>query len=140
MNSTSRVYHLCITRMSLIGVHGIDIMERYVADMQNFQGLFDLNIMMNGTNMFPGGFHPIAQFLEPSGRYSARYKLRANVSVKYYFIDFGLSTHFPDTVSHGLSQGPAVRTGRLQSCRKLIHMILLRLTSFCWEMCIVLCS
>lgn len=57
----------------------------------------DLNIMMDGTNMYPGGFHPIAQFLEPSGRYSARYKLRANVSVKYYFIDFGLSTHFPDT-------------------------------------------
>lgn len=35
----------------------------------------DLNIMMDGTNMYPGGFHPIAQFLEPSGRYSARYKL-----------------------------------------------------------------
>lgn len=65
----------------------------------------DLNIMMDGTNMYPGGFHPIAQFLEPSGRYNARYKLRANVSVKYYFIDFGLSTHFPDT------DGPRLVTG-----------------------------
>lgn len=42
MNSNFRVYRLCTTRMSLIGMPEIDSMKRYAADIQNFKGLFRL--------------------------------------------------------------------------------------------------
>ncbi|OCB90757.1 hypothetical protein A7U60_g2001 [Sanghuangporus baumii] len=58
----------------------------------------DLNIMLDGTAMFPEGFHPIRQIMNRSSTTLARYKSRSNSSgVKYYFIDFGLSTRFDDT-------------------------------------------
>ncbi|KAL5492949.1 hypothetical protein ACEPAI_4397 [Sanghuangporus weigelae] len=57
-----------------------------------------LNIMLDGKPMFPEGFHPIHQIMNRSSTTLARYKSRSNTTgVKYYFIDFGLSTRFDDT-------------------------------------------
>jgi serine/threonine protein kinase len=57
----------------------------------------DLNIMLDGTPLYPKGFHPSAQTLLPSGQRRSKPLRRADVpSVKYYITDFGISSHFPD--------------------------------------------
>ena len=49
--------------------------------------------------MYPKGFHPIIKDLEPSGKKIARPRRRRDVQgIKYYFIDFGISTRFEDDV------------------------------------------
>lgn len=48
--------------------------------------------MMDGTAMYPEGFHPSVQIMHPSGMKIAPVLRRCDVpSVKYYFIDFGIS-------------------------------------------------
>ncbi|TDL17193.1 hypothetical protein BD410DRAFT_581799 [Rickenella mellea] len=58
-----------------------------------------LNIMLDATSMYPDGFHPMFQVASRGfkGNRSARYVQRSDArSVKYYFIDFGLSSSFQD--------------------------------------------
>ena len=53
--------------------------------------------MMDGTAMYPGGFHPSNINYDPSNERWAKYKSRrAAQGVKYYVTDFGLSTRFAD--------------------------------------------
>ncbi|TDL22598.1 hypothetical protein BD410DRAFT_748340 [Rickenella mellea] len=54
------------------------------------------NIMMDAGEMFPNGFHPYAPWLERNGETKAKPLRRNDVSVKYYFIDFGISSLFTD--------------------------------------------
>ena len=59
--------------------------------------LSDRNIMMVGDALFPKGFHPSQQELLPNAEAQAKPRHRRNVGyVKYYFIDFGLSSYFED--------------------------------------------
>ncbi len=51
----------------------------------------DLNIMMDGNAMYPHGFHPMAQFMDPQGKDFVSYRSRTASPPKYYLIDFGLS-------------------------------------------------
>ena len=53
------------------------------------------NIMMDVSAMYPHGFHPVHSSTLPDGRTPAYPRRRASVPVKYYFIDYGLSTYFP---------------------------------------------
>ncbi|KAJ3477232.1 hypothetical protein NLI96_g10605 [Meripilus lineatus] len=54
-----------------------------------------LNIMMDGTNLYPEGFHPMAQMRHPSWNQTlAKHYTRTRAPVKYYFIDFGISCMF----------------------------------------------
>ena len=56
-----------------------------------------LNIMLDASSMYPCGFHPASQDMDPSGKKRARERRRRDSpGVKYYFIDFGISTRFPD--------------------------------------------
>ncbi|TDL15597.1 hypothetical protein BD410DRAFT_902496 [Rickenella mellea] len=58
-----------------------------------------LNIMLDANSMYPDGFHPMFQVAPRGfkGDSTARYIQRSDArSVKYYFIDFGLSSSFPN--------------------------------------------
>ncbi|EIW62120.1 uncharacterized protein TRAVEDRAFT_144504 [Trametes versicolor FP-101664 SS1] len=52
------------------------------------------NIMMDAAAMFPKGFHPMNEFSLPDNSDMAPILHRIDVPVKYYFIDFGISTRF----------------------------------------------
>ncbi|KAI0040973.1 hypothetical protein FA95DRAFT_1527043 [Auriscalpium vulgare] len=53
------------------------------------------NIMMDASAMFPQGFHPISQsFLADMSDVAPSYS-RLSAGVKYYFVDYGISSEFP---------------------------------------------
>ncbi|KAI0734963.1 hypothetical protein C8Q72DRAFT_964728 [Fomitopsis betulina] len=54
-----------------------------------------MNIMMDASAIYPHGFHPVLSSSLPDGRTYARPRRRTSVPVKYYFIDYGISTYFP---------------------------------------------
>lgn len=57
----------------------------------------NLNIMLDGTPMYPEGFHPTLQDLREEGFHSATYISRSSTTgVRYFITDFGLSTQFKD--------------------------------------------
>ena len=59
------------------------------------------NIMFDGSAMYPSGFHPVRTTNDETGLYRVRHNSRRSVKyVRYYFIDFGLSTLFEDGESH----------------------------------------
>lgn len=72
--------------------------------------------MMDGSTLFPDGFHPVLDFAspdlaEPSAWHYLRYTLPH--PVKYYFTDFGISVHIPHeqqpkfvTGTHGIDRSP----------------------------------
>ena len=53
--------------------------------------------MMDATFLYPFGFHPYLQTMTPDIRREAKSLRRRDVGpIKYYFIDFGLSSRFDD--------------------------------------------
>ncbi|KAL5492954.1 hypothetical protein ACEPAI_4402 [Sanghuangporus weigelae] len=67
-----------------------------------------LNIMMDGTPVFPRGFHPGARNLEYGRTSFAHPRRRRDVAgVKYYFTDFGISSHFDGNDANRLVTGKA---------------------------------
>ncbi|VDB85832.1 unnamed protein product [Peniophora sp. CBMAI 1063] len=58
------------------------------------------NIMMDASEMFPDGFHPIFQDNGLDGFSRLRSRPRSFVSVKYYFIDYGISSVFSPGQPH----------------------------------------
>ncbi|EGO28004.1 hypothetical protein SERLADRAFT_462397 [Serpula lacrymans var. lacrymans S7.9] len=54
----------------------------------------DLNIMMDGAALYPDGFHPIRMNYSRDGVFKVEPLPRIDNSVRYYFIDFGMSTKF----------------------------------------------
>ncbi|KAL5530910.1 hypothetical protein ACEPAG_3786 [Sanghuangporus baumii] len=66
----------------------------------------DLNIMLDGTSMYPDGFHPVLQNRSRNWKKPAKFRSRSSSrGVKYYFIDFGLSTRFWGTKEGRLVTG-----------------------------------
>jgi len=58
------------------------------------------NIMMDASSMFPKGFHPIRDNELPDLSDYAPYVSRTTASVRYYYIDYGISVHVaPDAPS-----------------------------------------
>ena len=54
-----------------------------------------MNIMMDATDLYPEGFHPIRQFLDAAYTpVDAKHYTRTKTPVKYYFIDYGISCKF----------------------------------------------
>lgn len=62
--------------------------------------------MMDGRSLYPKGFHPSAQHMSPSCKTRAIHLRRIHAPpVKYFFIDFGISTIFSesqDRVAYGV--------------------------------------
>ncbi|KAK7691435.1 hypothetical protein QCA50_004834 [Cerrena zonata] len=52
------------------------------------------NIMMDGEPLFPQGHHPVQLDYLEDGMHYAPYLSRQDHPVKYYFIDFGISSYF----------------------------------------------
>lgn len=50
---------------------------------------------MDAGAMYPGGFHPIHDVMVPNLTAFPPYFTRSESSVKYYFVDFGLSVYIP---------------------------------------------
>lgn len=61
--------------------------------------------MMDGDAMYPEGFHPIAVKYTPDRSRFAEYRSRTVAGVRYYFVDFGISSYFPDATSPRLVTG-----------------------------------
>lgn len=56
------------------------------------------NIMMDGRPLYPNGFHPSAQYMSPSCKSRATHLKRIHAPpVKYFFVDFGISTIFSES-------------------------------------------
>ncbi|KAL5513758.1 hypothetical protein ACEPAH_4159 [Sanghuangporus vaninii] len=65
-----------------------------------------LNIMMDARKLFPRDFHPTSSCFDASGKNLARPRRRRDVtSIKYYFIDFGISSRFDDATEPRLVTG-----------------------------------
>ena len=60
-----------------------------------------LNIMMD-SGLFIDAFHPVDPLMKRDFSGYARYKTRTERPVKYYFIDFGLSRRYDDSIAHPL--------------------------------------
>lgn len=50
--------------------------------------------MMDASPIFPNGHHPVRRSSTPNGIHIAHPLPRIDYPVKYYFIDFGISTRF----------------------------------------------
>lgn len=53
------------------------------------------NLMMDADPLYPLGFHPVKTFFLPDAVTPASPLPRHSAKVKYYYIDFGISSHFP---------------------------------------------
>ena len=53
------------------------------------------NVLMDATNMYPLGFHPVRTSSLADGRTFAPMISRLEAGVKYYFVDYGISSYFP---------------------------------------------
>ncbi|KAF8122885.1 kinase-like domain-containing protein [Boletus edulis] len=71
------------------------------------------NILMDGTNLYKDGWHPMSTWLARDGRDNlCLSRKRFEVEIKYYFIDFGLSTQFSPGQRERLVTG---ELGRIQA-------------------------
>ena len=53
------------------------------------------NILMDASTLYNDGWHPMNTWLARNGRYDlCLSRKRSEAEIKYYFIDFGLSTQF----------------------------------------------
>ncbi|KAK7028447.1 kinase domain-containing protein [Favolaschia claudopus] len=52
------------------------------------------NIMQDATLLYPDGFHPIHNWMDPSYKHFARHITRTECWPRYYIIDFGLSRRY----------------------------------------------
>ncbi|KAJ7186164.1 kinase-like domain-containing protein [Mycena filopes] len=68
------------------------------------RGCTGRNIMMDGQHLFPDGVHPRYQTLTPNRRGLAKHYTRTQRPVKYYLIDFGISTAFRPGEAHSVYQ------------------------------------
>ena len=53
------------------------------------------NVLMDATHMYPFGFHPVEELFLDDIRTPAPRIYRLEAGVKYYFIDYGISSYFP---------------------------------------------
>jgi hypothetical protein len=65
--------------------------------------------MMDATNMFPRGFHPIRSGYLQDVSTIATIIPRSMVEVKYYFVDYGISSYFPSGLQTRLVVGTSGR-------------------------------
>ena len=50
---------------------------------------------MDAKALFPKGFHPVYENMLPSGAGYAPVLPRSTAEIKYYYVDFGISSHIP---------------------------------------------
>ena len=66
---------------------------------------------MDGSKLYKRGWHPMNTWVAPNGKDELRLSCqRSEVEIKYYFIDFGLSTKFAPERHERLVTGGLGRT------------------------------
>jgi hypothetical protein len=65
------------------------------------------NIMMDASDMYPDGFHPMWPDKTPDFKGSAKYYTRTQKPPKYYFLDFGISRRY-DSANGPPLEGPII--------------------------------
>lgn len=63
------------------------------------------NLMMDADRMYPEGFHPVRIHHTPDRSDFAEHTSRSAGTVKYYFIDFGISVYIPENLRPKLVTG-----------------------------------
>lgn len=67
---------------------------------------------MDGSNLYKGGWHPMDTWRARDGGDLFLNRRRSEVEIRYYFIDFGLSTEFPPGQTDRLVTG---KLGRIRA-------------------------
>ena len=67
------------------------------------------NILMDATHMYPHGFHPVEDLCLDDIRTAAPRISRLEAGVKYYYVDYGISSYFPPGSQRELVLGIAGR-------------------------------
>ena len=67
------------------------------------------NILMDATHMYPLGFHPVEELCLHDIKTPAPRISRLEAGVKYYFVDYGISSYFPPGSRRELVLGIAGR-------------------------------
>jgi len=96
-------------------LEGLEFMHRHHVAHRDGASL---NVMMDPGEMFPEGFHPRRIHSHPTEiDKTVTWIPRSATSVKYYFIDFGISVRFDNMESRGLVRG---RFGREKTTPELV--------------------
>ncbi|KAI0643709.1 hypothetical protein C8Q79DRAFT_1120660 [Trametes meyenii] len=83
------IAHRCI---QLVSVH---VSPRVLTFSASCSDCAFKNIMMDATQLYPQGFHPVQTENLPDISGPAPVLPRSSVSLRYFFLDFGISTRFP---------------------------------------------
>lgn len=67
------------------------------------------NVLVDATNMYPLGFHPVEDLFLDDITTPAPTISRLEAGVKYYFVDYGISSYFPAGSQRELVLGVAGR-------------------------------
>jgi hypothetical protein len=65
------------------------------------------NIMMDASDMYPNGFHPVQQDRNRNFQGKAKHYTRTQRPPRYYFVDFGISRRY-DPASGPVLEGPII--------------------------------
>ena len=79
-------------RLTYISLQGIEFMH---LNGVAHRDITCTNIMMDGSGMYPDGFHPVRQHLDLSAKIEVVPMTRTMAKPKYYIIDFDGSVWFP---------------------------------------------
>lgn len=63
------------------------------------------NILMDANSLFPRGFHPVDPMLLPDVSDEAPCLPRSQGKIRYYYVDFGISSHISPNSSDKLVLG-----------------------------------
>ncbi|KAH9927737.1 kinase-like domain-containing protein [Fomitopsis serialis] len=74
-------------------LEGISFLHRHRVAHRDCAGA---NIMMDGRPLYPEGHHPVSRDLSTDAIYDIVPRSRLDHPVRYYYIDFGISSFFPD--------------------------------------------
>ena len=96
----------------LVFLHEQGIAHRYVQHIASYILAFTLyrdcaeyNIMMDADALYPRGYHPVGQSFLPDNSAIAPRLSREHHRVKYYYVDFGISSYIPPGSSDRLVVG-----------------------------------
>ncbi|KAG6379504.1 hypothetical protein JVT61DRAFT_9995 [Boletus reticuloceps] len=108
------------TLEGLMYIHEQNVAHRWVylafqidTDPDGYSDCAAENILMDASNLYNDGWHPMNTWLARNGRDEiCLSRKRSEAEIKYYFIDFGLSTQFPPEQHDRLVTG---ELGRIQA-------------------------